>query len=317
MISLKKGNSPFIEFTDKSWSELRKDTPLNLTAEKLEELRGTNEVISLEEVEKIYLPLSRLLYYYVEAQKKLHLSTNCFLGGGPKKVPYIIGLAGSVAAGKSTMARVLQHILSKWDWSPKVEILTTDGYLYGLDELKKKKLLERKGFPESYRQKDLLQTIIDIKSGSPFIKVPLYCHKSYDILRDKHQILESPDILILEGLNVFHVGVGTQRPLIGPFISDFFDFGIYLDASLADLEKWFLNRFHTFFSYAKERGPEYYLYQFRHYEHKEIEKFARDIWTNINKKNLLENILPFKTRADLILTKNSSHSIEHLHLRKI
>ncbi|HTV33714.1 MAG TPA: type I pantothenate kinase [Methylocella sp.] len=308
--------SPYHHFSRSEWAALRADTPLTLSMEDLTRLRSLNDPISLEEVVAIYLPLSRLLALYVAATQGLYKATQRFLGAEGGKVPYIIGIAGSVAAGKSTLSRVMQALLSRWPNTPKVELVTTDGFLYRNAILEREGLLERKGFPESYDGTKLLSFVSDVKAGKRNIRAPVYSHVTYDIVPGGSLVIDHPDILILEGLNVLLANRGTKDGRAIPFVSDFFDFSIYLHAREEDLEKWFIARFMRLRDTAF-RDPSSYFKKYADLDDTTAQATARDIWTRINLRNLRENILPTIPRASLILTKGPSHSVEEVDLRKL
>ena len=308
--------SPYHRFTRSEWAALRADTPLTLSMEDLTRLRSLNDPISLEEVVAIYLPLSRLLALYVAATQGLYKATQRFLGADGGKVPYIIGVGGSVAAGKSTLSRVMQALLSRWPNTPKVELVTTDGFLYPNAVLESEGLLERKGFPESYDGTKLLSFVSDVKAGEPTVQAPVYSHVTYDIVPGESIIIDRPDILILEGLNVLSANRGAKDGRAIPFVSDFFDFSVYLHATEDDLEKWFVARFMRLRDTAF-RDPLSYFKKYADLDDAQAEATARDIWTRINLRNLRENILPTMPRASLVLTKGRSHIIEEVELRKL
>jgi type I pantothenate kinase len=308
--------SPYHRFTRSEWAALRADTPLTLSMEDLTRLRSLDDPISLEEVVAIYLPLSRLLALYVAATQGLYKATQRFLGAEGGKVPYIIGIGGSVAAGKSTLSRVMQALLSRWPNTPKVELVTTDGFLYPNAVLQSEGLLEKKGFPESYDGTKLLSFVSDVKAGERNVQAPVYSHVTYDIIPGAGITVDRPDILILEGLNVLSANRGAKDGRAIPFVSDFFDFSVYLHATEDDLEKWFAARFMRLRDTAF-RDPMSYFKKYAGLDDAQAEATARDIWTKINLANLRENILPTMPRASLVLTKGPSHIIEEVELRKL
>ncbi|MEH7235630.1 type I pantothenate kinase [Bacillus sp. JJ1562] len=300
----------YIEFNRDKWAELRNKTPLLLTAEELESIKGINEEISLREVEEIYLPLTRLINLKVEASQQLQGVTNSFLDYKAKKVPYIIGIAGSVAVGKSTAARVLQTLLSRWDNHKKVGLVTTDGFLYPNATLESKGLMSRKGFPESYDTQKLIQFMMKVKSGKPRVDAPLYSHLTYDVLNDKVEVIDRPDILIVEGINVLQVSKSHSV-----FVSDFFDFSIYIDADVRNIKKWYIERFLTLQKTAFQ-NPMSYFHRYTTLSKEEAIQTATNIWEEINAKNLRENILPTRRRAQIVLKKGEDHLMEKVFLKK-
>ncbi|WKD59554.1 type I pantothenate kinase [Corynebacterium caspium] len=303
------GRSPYLEFRRDQWLQLRDDMPQVLTANEVKELKGLGENIDLQEVAEVYLPLSRLIHLQVEAQQKLYEATATFLGSETPHVPFIIGVAGSVAVGKSTTARLLQVLLQRWDSHPKVDLVTTDGFLYPGAELEKRRLMERKGFPESYDARALLRFVSDIKAGNPEVYAPVYSHQLYDRVPNEMQVVKNPDILILEGLNVLQTGPTLM-------VSDLFDFSVYVDAPAEVIEKWYLNRFSMLRSsqFQRPESPFFYLAKL---SEEEAISIAREIWQSINLPNLIENILPTRVRASLVLTKGENHLVERVRLRKI
>ncbi|HEV8051683.1 MAG TPA: type I pantothenate kinase [Parachlamydiaceae bacterium] len=308
--------SPYLEFTSESWSHFRKGIPLILTKNEISNLRGQTEKISIKEVEAIYLPLARLLNMYVSATKTLFDVTEDFFGQTQPKVPFLIGIAGGVAVGKSTTSRVLKALLSRWPEHRRVDIVTTDGFLFPNRYLEEHNLLERKGFPESYDLKCLINFLSDLKAGKKQLKVPVYSHQTYDILPDTYQTIENPDIVILEGLNVLQAGPSNPAKINQLFVSDFFDFSIYVDAETSIVKKWFLDRFKLFRSRAKG-DPSSFYHQFSLWSPRKAHIFATKVWDEINARNLKENILPYKHRARLILVKSTNHKIEKIFLRKL
>lgn len=306
---------PFLSFSREEWAQLRASTPLTLTEADLNALRGINERISLQEVEAIHLPISRLLNLYVTATQQLHRVTSTFLDSPAPKVPYVIGLAGSVAVGKSTTARILQALLSRWPNHPHVDLVTTDGFLYPNAVLEERGIMHRKGFAESYDLRRLVRFVRDVKSGGAMATAPIYSHLRYDIVPDKLQTVHQPDILILEGLNVLQRGESTGEAS-RVLVSDFFDFSLYVDADEADIQQWFLDRFFRLRETAFQDTASF----FHHYAElsaDEAEQTARGIWKRINGVNLRENILPTRERANLILQKGSDHAVQRVWLRKL
>ncbi len=304
--------SPFLIFNRQQWAELRKSVPLKLTEQDLKPLLGINEELSLDEVSTIYLPLTRLINYYIEENLRRQTVLNRFLGGQHPKVPYIISIAGSVAVGKSTSARILQSLLSNWPHLRKVDLITTDGFLYPLEKLQKDNLLHKKGFPVSYDTPKLIRFLADIKSGKPHVSAPIYSHLTYDIIPDQFDIVDQPDILILEGLNVLQTG---NRKTSQMFVSDFVDFSIYVDAEEDLLKQWYIHRFLKFRKGAFS-DPNSYFKHYAQLSEQEAVATASNIWDNINGLNLRENILPTRERANLVLTKGAEHIVEWVKLRK-
>jgi type I pantothenate kinase len=306
----------FLEFTRAEWARLRAATPLPLTQPQLRSLVSINEPVLLDEVADIYLPLSRLLNLYVGATQKLHDAAATFLGTGSPRVPFVIGIAGSVAVGKSTASRVLQALLSRWPSHPKVDLVTTDGFLLPLRVLETRGLVQRKGFPESYDVRRLVQFMADVKSGAPEAKAPVYSHVAYDILPDEFQVVRQPDIVLVEGLNVLQTGGGRAGRPLPMFVSDFFDFSIYVDADENDIEQWYVERFlklrETIF-----RDPLSYFHRYVSLTLDEAVDTARTIWRTINLVNLRENVMPTRERAYLILEKGRDHAVRRVKLRKL
>jgi type I pantothenate kinase len=306
----------FLNFTHEAWGHLRADTPLTLSEADLAQLRGINERVSLAEVVEIYLPLSRLVNLYVAATQELYRATATFLGSQVPKVPYVIGMAGSVAVGKSTTARILQALLARWPAHPKVDLVTTDGFLYPNQALEERGLMHRKGFPESYNLRALMQFVSDVKAGLPTVKAPVYSHLSYDILPDQFLEVDQPDIMIVEGLTVLQTGDGGLEHKPRLFVSDFFDFTIYVDAQVEDIREWYIARFLTLRDTAF-RNPASYFHRYASLSDQQARERASTIWKDINEVNLLENILPTRERADLILEKGRDHSVQRVKLRKL
>ncbi|NBI43765.1 type I pantothenate kinase [[Haemophilus] felis] len=304
--------TPFLTFDRQQWADLRKSVPLKLTEQDLKPLLGFNEDLSLDEVSTIYLPLTRLINYYIEENLHRQRVLNRFLGVEHQKVPYIISIAGSVAVGKSTSARILQSLLSQWPEPRKVDLITTDGFLYPLENLQRENILDKKGFPISYDTARLLRFLADIKSGKAQVTAPVYSHIIYDIIPDQFDIVDRPDILILEGLNVLQTGNNRSNQM---FVSDFVDFSIYVDAEEALLKQWYINRFLKFRRSAFT-NPDSYFKHFATLSTEEAISTASKIWDEINGLNLKQNILPTRERANLILTKGENHAVEWVKLRK-
>ncbi len=308
--------SPYRHFDRQDWARRRADTPLNLTEEEVTDLSGISERVSLTEVEEIYLPLSRLLSYYVESTQSLFRATQKFLGGAHTKVPYIIGMGGSVAVGKSTTARILRKMLARWPHHPKVDLLTTDGFLHPNAVLEERGMMNRKGFPESYDVGHLLKVLSEIKAGQRYVEAPVYSHLHYDVSPKETVRFDQPDILIVEGINVLQVGTPPEDGEAVPFVSDYFDFSIYIDADEERLRKWYITRFFRLRETAF-RDPESYFHRYAALSDAEARKTAGQIWDTINLINLRENVHPTSHRADLILRKGEKHAVEEVLLRKL
>ena len=308
-------SNPYLLLSREKWASLRDSEPLTITENELNTLKSINDEISISDVEDIYLPLSRLLNYYVQASIRRHTVLMKFLRQEEAQPPFIISVAGSVSVGKSTIARVLQTLLSRWKEGRKVALVTTDGFLYPNEMLEEKGLMLKKGFPESYDIKQLIKFVKDIKSGKPDLKIPDYSHLIYDIIPNKFQEIERPDILILEGLNVLQSGMDYPKDKPRVFVSDFVDFSIYIDAEENLLEDWYVSRFLGFRKSAFA-NPESYFHSYTKLTDEEAEKLATTIWREINLKNLRENILPTRERANLVLHKSDNHAIDYVQLRK-
>jgi type I pantothenate kinase len=306
----------FTEFTRAEWAALRNSTPLPLSEPQLRGLAGVNEPVSLDEVAAVYLPLARLLNLYIEASQALRRATTTFLGTDPPRVPFVVGLAGSVAVGKSTIARVLQALLAHWPSHPQVDLVTTDGFLLPQRTLESRGLAARKGFPESYDLKRLVQFMADVKGGAPEALAPVYSHLRYDVVPGQHQAVRRPDIVVVEGLNVLHVGAARGERPRSPFVSDFFDFSIYIDANELDIEQWYVDRFlalrDTVFT-----DPSSYFHRYASLSTDEAAATARGIWRTINAVNLRENVLPSRPRAHVILEKGRDHAVRRVRLRTL
>ncbi|MCT8667869.1 type I pantothenate kinase [Glaesserella parasuis] len=307
--------TPFLTFNRQQWAALRKSVPLKLTEQDLKPLLGFNEELSLEEVSTIYLPLARLINYYIDENLKRQEVLHKFLDLESPKVPYIISLTGSVSVGKSTSARILQALLSEWPEKRKVDLITTDGFLYPLKTLQERNLMKRKGFPESYDIHRLIEFVSDIKSGKRNVKAPVYSYLTYDIIPDQFNEVDQPDIVILEGLNMLQSGMNYPHSPHSVFVSDFVDFSIYVDADETLLKDWYIHRFLKFRRSAFS-DPHSYFHHYSKLSEQEAITTASTIWDEINGLNLRKNILPSRERANLILVKGEDHAIETVKLRK-
>lgn len=309
--------SPYRFFSAASWAEFRADTPLTLTEEEVRRLSSLNDPIHLDEVRRIYLALSRLLSAHVEASQLLFKQRAHFLNvPDAVKTPFLIGIAGSVSVGKSTTARVLKELLGRWPSSPKVDLVTTDGFLLPNATLRERNMMDRKGFPESYDVGALLRFLSGVKSGRPDVQAPVYSHLTYDVVPDEFITIDRPDILIFEGINVLQPGELPKDGKIVPFLSDFFDFSIYVDAEEELIRKWYIARFMRLRETAF-RDPDSFFHKFSQLSEHAAKAVATEIWENINLKNLRENILPTRPRADLILQKGADHLVHQVALRKL
>jgi type I pantothenate kinase len=305
--------SPYVAIDRADWAELAKNSTAPLTEEELKNIRGLGDFLDLQEVQEVYLPVSKLLSIYAQGTQSLHKSTAEYFGERAKRTPFIIAVAGSVAVGKSTVSRLLMELMKRWDGIPNVELITTDGFLYPNAELEKRGLMNRKGFPESYDRKRLLQFVADVKSGKEEVSAPVYSHLSYDILEGEHKVINSPDVLIVEGLNVL------QPPAIGQEValSDYFDFSIYIDAEPADIEQWYLERFKALWETAFTNPASYFHALTKELSEEQAMQRAIGFWNEINLVNLKENIEPTRSRAKLVMQKGKQHRVEKVLLRKI
>lgn len=311
---MKNHLSPYMQFSRQEWASLRNAEPMTLTPEELTSLQGINEDLSIDEVSEIYLPLSRLLNYYINNSFSRQAVLAKFLGK-TQKIPYVIGIAGSVAVGKSTTARVLQALLSRWPEHRKVALVTTDGFLYPNKYLEDRGIMNKKGFPQSYDIKRLINFVADVKSGQSQVKAPVYSHLVYDIVDNEEIVIDSPDILILEGLNVLQGTLNFTQNTNRVFVSDYVDFSIYVDADLSLLHDWYVNRFLKFRAGAFS-DPNSYFNHYSQLPEQEAINIANRLWREINELNLIENILPTRERASLILTKGKNHKVDCVQLRK-
>jgi len=311
-------SSPFLEIDRSEWAALAPTTRLPLSETELVQLRGLGDVLDLAEVSEVYLPLSRLLSLYASGARNLHRSTTEFLGSAGvveptvRSTPFVIGVAGSVAVGKSTIARLLRELLARWDDTPRVELITTDGFLYPNAELERRGLMDRKGFPESYDRRALLRFVSQVKSGAQEVRSPFYSHLHYDIVKDAEIVVRQPDVLIVEGLNVLQPATAGHRLAV----SDLFDFTVYVDARTADIARWYSERFLRL-QQGAFTNPRSYFHRYSTLSTAEADAKAGDIWKRINEPNLVNNILPTRARASLVLRKDSNHAVSSVLLRKI
>jgi type I pantothenate kinase len=305
--------SPYLAIERADWAELGKNTQLPLTEKELSNLKSLGDFLDMKEVEEVYLPVSHLLSLHANQTQKLHSAASDFMGERSAKTPFIIGIAGSVAVGKSTVARLLKELMSRWEGTPRVELVTTDGFLYPNAELERRGILDRKGFPESYDRKRLLKFVSDVKSGVESVTAPVYSHLSYDIVEGEYEDVRTPDVLILEGLNVL------QPPAIGQelALSDFFDFTIYIDANPQTIEKWYLSRFLQLWTSAFTNPLSYFHPLTKQLNLQQATERAKGFWQNINLPNLRENIEPTRSRAKLVMQKGDEHRVQQVLLRKI
>ena len=307
--------TPYLQFDRTQWAALRDSVPLTLSEEEIVKLKGINEDLSLEEVAQIYLPLSRLLNFYISSNLRRQAVLEQFLGTDGQKIPYVIGIAGSVAVGKSTTARLLQALLSSWPEHRSVELITTDGFLHPNKVLNERGLMKKKGFPQSYDMHSLVKFVSEVKSGAKRVTAPVYSHLIYDVVPEGNKVIEQPDILILEGLNVLQSGMDYPHDPHRVFVSDFVDFSIYVDVLEELLQSWYINRFLKFRQGAFS-NPDSYFHNYSKLPEPEAVNIATQLWNEINGLNLQENILPTRERASLIMTKSANHAVESVRLRK-
>ncbi len=307
--------TPFVELDRQMWSRLSHEIESPLNVEDVQRLKGLGDALNLDEVREVYLPLSRLLNLYIAAAGQLHRATNTFLGETTTRTPFVIGVAGSVAVGKSTTARVLRELLRRWPGTPRVDLVTTDGFLYPNAELERRGLMQRKGFPESYDRRRLLRFVSEVKSGAAEVRAPWYSHLTYDIVPGREVVVRRPDVLIVEGLNVLAPARPRSDGITGLALSDFFDFSIFVDAKTAHIRQWYVRRFQSLRTSAFA-DPDSYFHRYAGLTDDEARETATGIWERINEPNLLMNVLPTRGRAQLVLTKDADHSVRRMLLRK-
>ncbi|GAA5166311.1 type I pantothenate kinase [Ornithinimicrobium tianjinense] len=308
--------SPYVELDRRDWARLRESHPMHLDAADVERLRGLGDRLDMDEVEQVYLPISRLLSFYEEATARLHQVTGDFLGERAARTPFIVGVAGSVAVGKSTTARILAELISRWDSQPRVDLVTTDGFLYPNRVLEERGLMDRKGFPESYDRRALLRFVSEVKAGRAEVRAPVYSHLIYDIVPGESIVVRQPDVLIVEGLNVLQAPRPHANGRAGLAVSDFFDFTVYVDAHLSDIRRWYTERFLSLRETAFA-DPTSHFHRFSTLSDDEAVRTAQEIFDSINAPNLVENILPTRSRATLVLLKGPDHTVDRVRLRRL
>ncbi|SOC53863.1 type I pantothenate kinase [Ornithinimicrobium cerasi] len=308
--------SPYVELDRDDWARLREEHPMHLDAADVERIRGLGDRLDMDEVEQVYLPISRLLSFYEEATARLHQVTGDFLRERPERTPFIIGVAGSVAVGKSTTARILAELISRWDSRPTVDLVTTDGFLYPNDVLTRRNLMARKGFPESYDRRALLRFVAEVKAGKAEVSAPVYSHLVYDIIPGERIVVRQPDVLVVEGLNVLQPPQAHTNGRAGLAVSDFFDFTVYVDAHAGDVKRWYVERFLSLRETAFA-DPESHFHRYASLSDDAAVDIAENIWESINAPNLVENILPTRSRATLVLLKGPDHKVDRVRLRRL
>lgn len=309
-------SGPYVTLQRRAWAELSDATEIDLDEETLARLRGIGDPTSALDIEEVYRPLCQLLHLYMVNTGRLYAQNSSFLNLDVRRTPFVIGVAGSVAVGKSTVSRVLQELLSRAPGNPKVDLITTDGFLYPNAELQRRGLLDRKGFPESYNRRALLQFVMDVKSGEPKVLAPVYSHMVYDIVADEHIEVESPDILIIEGLNVLQPARVEADGRSGLAVSDFFDFSVFVDAEEGHIKQWFLNRFMELrrTAFTDERS---YFRLYSELSDQEALALGSRVWDTINGPNLRQNVAPTRERATAILVKGEDHMVDSIRIRKV
>lgn len=308
--------SPYVELDRAAWARLRHQHPMRLSAEEVSRLQGLVDRLDIAEVEDVYLPLSRLLSFYERATDGLHRVTGDFLGERRERTPFIIGVAGSVAVGKSTTSRILRELIARWDSGPHVELITTDGFLYPNAELERRDLMARKGYPESYNRRALLRFVAEVKAGRPEVTAPVYSHLSYDIIPGEQLVVRRPDVLIIEGLNVLQPPRQHLDGRTGLAVSDLFDFSVYVDAKVEDIRRWYIERFLRLRQTAFA-DPRSHFRRYASLSDSDATQVASGIWEKINAPNLVLNIAPTRSRATLVLSKSEDHSVRRVRLRRL
>ncbi|USQ75737.1 type I pantothenate kinase [Ornithinimicrobium cryptoxanthini] len=308
--------SPYVELTRDDWAALRNQHPMLLSQEDVVRLRGLGERLDIQEIEEVYLPLSRLLSFYEQETERLHQVTSDFLGERRARTPFVIGVAGSVAVGKSTTARILQALIERWESKPSVELITTDGFLLPNKVLTERNLMARKGYPESYDRRALLRFVMEVKSGKSEVVAPVYSHLTYDIVPTESIVVRRPDVLIVEGLNVLQAPRQHHDGRTGLSVSDFFDFSVYVDAKQELIKRWYVDRFQRLRSTAFNQ-PESFFRRYANLDDDAAVELAESIWDAINGPNLIQNILPTRGRATLVLNKGEDHAVKRVRLRRL